>query len=102
MGGNKLDCTYNDEVILKLKEIYRQEFPKYIYIADSKLLTEPNFISLTEGDQPIRFISRIPENFSKKIAEKIRARAFEEDNWVSLGYCCNYPNDSEFVTIQAC
>jgi len=95
MDGNKADCTYNNEVILKLKEIYGQEFSKYIYIADSKLLTEPNFISLTEGDWPIRFISRIPENFSKKIAEKIRARAFEEDNWVSLGHCCNYPNDSE-------
>ncbi|WP_319580361.1 IS1634 family transposase [uncultured Methanospirillum sp.] len=95
MDGNKADCTYNDEVILKLKDIYGHEFSKYIYIADSKLLTGPNFRSLTEGNKPIRFISRIPENFSKKIAEKIRMRALEEDNWVTLGHCCNYPNESE-------
>jgi len=92
LDGNKADCTYNNEVILKLKEIYGPEFSKYIYVADSKLLTEPNFNSLTQGDHPIRFISRIPENFCKKISEKIRARAFEEDNWVSLGHCCNYPH----------
>jgi len=35
MDGNKADCTYNNEVILKLKEIYGPEFSKYIYIADS-------------------------------------------------------------------
>ena len=92
LDGNKADCTYNNEVILKLKGIYGPELSKYIYVADSKLLTEPNFNSLTEGDHPVRFISRIPENFSKKIAEKIRARAFEEDKWVDLGHCCNYPN----------
>jgi len=89
LDGNKADCTYNNEVILKLREIYGPEFSKYIYIADSKLLTEPNFNSLTEGDSPIRFISRIPENFSKKIAEKVRAKAFAEDTWVFLGHCCN-------------
>ena len=44
LDGNKADCTYNNEVILRLKEIYGPEFSKYIYIADSKLLTEPNFI----------------------------------------------------------
>lgn len=95
MDGNKADCTYNNEVILKLREIYGPEFSKYIYIADSKLLTEPNFTSLTQGVTPIRFISRIPENFCKKIAEKVRERAFEEDNWVSLGHCCNHPNAAE-------
>jgi transposase len=95
LDGNKADCTYNNEVILKLKEIYGPEFSKYIYIADSKLLTEPNFNSLTQGDSPIRFISRIPENFSKKIAEKVRAKAFEEDNWVFLGHCCNHPSAKE-------
>lgn len=95
LDGNKADCTYNNEVILKLKDISGPEFSKYIYIADSKLLTETNFNSLTQGDHPIRFISRIPENFSKKIAEKIRARAFEEDTWLSLGHCCNYPYKPE-------
>lgn len=95
LDGNKADCTYNNEVILKLREIYGPEFSKYIYIADSKLLTEANFISLTQGVNPIRFISRIPENFCKKIAEKVRARAFEEDNWISLGHCCNHPNTVE-------
>jgi len=95
MDGNKADCTYNNEVILKLKEIYGLEFSKYIYIADSKLLTEANFTSLTQGVNPVRFISRIPENFYKKLAEKVRARAFDEDNWVSLGHCCNHPNSLE-------
>jgi len=95
LDGNKADCTYNDEVIRALKKIYGSDFSKYIYIADSKLLTEPNFKSLTEGDHPIQFISKIPENFSKKISEKIRIRAFNEDNWVSLGHCCNHPDDSK-------
>lgn len=104
LDGNKADCTYNNEVILRLKEIYGREFSKYIYIADSKLLTEPNFNSLTQGDHPIRFISRIPENFYKKIAEKIRDRAFEEDAWVSLGHCCTHPdpsNSSEYSVFTA-
>ncbi len=95
LDGNKADCTYNNEVILKLKEIYGPEFSKYIYIADSKLLTEPNFNALIQGPNPIRFISRIPENFSKKIAEKVRVRAFEEDNWIPLGHCCSHPNATD-------
>jgi len=33
LDGNKADCTYNNEVILKLKEIYGPDFSKYIYIA---------------------------------------------------------------------
>ncbi|MGV8108562.1 IS1634 family transposase [Methanospirillum sp.] len=99
LDGNKADCTYNNEVILRLKEIYGPEFSKYIYIADSKLLTKPNFDSFTQSVHPIRFISKIPENFHKKIAEKVRVQAFEEDRWVSLGHCCNHPdptNSSEY------
>ncbi|HWQ42507.1 MAG TPA: IS1634 family transposase [Desulfosporosinus sp.] len=91
LDGNKADCTYNNEVILKLKQIFGPDFTKYIYIADSKLLTQPNFELLTKGDHPIRFISRIPENFHKKIAEKIRVQAFAEDKWFHLGSCCDHP-----------
>ena len=69
LDGNKADCTYNNEVILKLKEIYGPEFSKYIYVADSKLLTEPNFTSLTQGASPIRFISRIPFPFRTLVSE---------------------------------
>ena len=97
LDGNMADCTYNNEVILELKRLFGAEFKKYTYIADSKLLTHPNFERLTEGEHPIRFISRIPENFYKKIVETIRIRAFAENSWVDLGPCCNHPNDGRSV-----
>ena len=53
IDGNKDDCTYNTEVILVLKRLFGVEFKNYTYIADSKLLTQPNFERLTEGEHPI-------------------------------------------------
>lgn len=93
LDGNTADCSYNYQVLDALRSIYSNEFKKYTYIADSKLLTEPNFKKLNDGDGLIRFIARIPENFHKKIAEKSRNEAYAQDNWVFLGSCCSYPDE---------
>ena len=91
LDGNTADCSYNNLVIDQLREIFGDGFKKYKYIADSKLLNKYNVEKLFKGSHPIQFISRIPENFHKKLAEKARNLAFAEDNWTYLGPCCSRP-----------
>jgi hypothetical protein len=91
LDGNTADCSYNNKVIDALRAIYGDEFKKYTYIADSKLLTKPNLEKLNDGGDSIRFISKIPENFHKKLAEKARIEAYSKDEWIKLGPCCPHP-----------
>lgn len=91
LDGNTADCSYNNLVVDELREIFGEGFKKYSYIADSKLLNKPNVEKLFKGPHPIRFISRIPENFHKKLAEKARTQAYTENKWAYQGPCCSHP-----------
>ena len=88
LDGNTADCDYNHQQLQILQEFYGPQFKQYVYIADSKLLNEPNLRVLTAGEEPISFISRIPESFHKKLAERMRTLAFTKDDWLHLGQCC--------------
>lgn len=91
LDGNTADCNYNHMMIKTLQEVYGDEFYRYTYIADSKMLNKKNLDLIFCEDKPVKIISRIPENFSGKLAEKIRILAYEKQEWKSLGICCEHP-----------
>lgn len=101
LNGNTADCDYNLQMIQTLHSVYGSEFKNYVYIADSKLLNEPNVLELIEGEQSIPFISRIPQNFHKKLCEKVKTRARNLNQWVSLGTCCNHTPDKDSPVYDA-
>jgi hypothetical protein len=72
-------------MVKKLHFIYVSEFNKYVYNGDSKPLNGPTILELSKGDQPIPFISRIPQNFHKKLCEKVKKIARDLNKWISLG-----------------
>jgi transposase len=91
LNGNTADCEYNHSMMKTLLEVFGEDFYKYTYIADSKLLTKKNVAFVYCNAKPLRIISRIPENFAKKLAENIRILAYERHEWQPLGICCEYP-----------
>ncbi|TFH50503.1 MAG: IS1634 family transposase [Methanothrix sp.] len=91
LDGNTADCEYNRMMIKTLQEIYGDEFYRYTYIADSKLLNKKNLELISCDAKPVKIISRIPENFAGKLVEKIRIKAYENPEWQDLGICCEHP-----------
>jgi transposase len=91
LDGNTADCKYNHMMIKTLQEVYGDEFYRYTYIADSKMLNKKNLDLVFCDDKPVKIITRIPENFAGKLAEKIRILAYEKQEWKSLGICCKHP-----------
>jgi transposase len=91
LDGNTADCKYNHMMIKTLQEVYGDEFYRYTYIADSKMLNKKNLDLVFRDDKPVKIISRIPENFAGKLAEQIRILAYEKQEWKSLGICCEHP-----------
>jgi transposase len=91
LDGNTADSEYNFAMIKILEEVYGDEFHRYTYIADSKLLNKKNLQLISRSDRPIKIISRIPENFFGKLAEEIRSLAYEKQEWQYLGICCEHP-----------
>ena len=101
LNGNTADCDYNHQMVKTLHSIYGPEFKKYVYIADSKLLNESNVLELIQGDHSIPFISRIPQNFHKKLCEKVKNKASKSNQWESLGTCCNQTPDKDSPAYDA-
>jgi len=91
LDGNTADCEYNFVMIKILKEVFGDKFHRYTYIADSKLLNKKNLELILCSDKPLKIISRIPENFAGKLAERIRNLAYEKQEWQPLGICCEHP-----------
>ena len=91
LDGNTADCEYNHMMIKTLREVYGDEFKRYTYIADSKLLNKKNLTLISRDAEPVKLISKIPENFSGKLAEKTRIKAYESQSWQYIGICCEQP-----------
>lgn len=85
MDGNTSDVEWNEKAIKLVKETFGKKLNEVTYIADSKLITMPNFKLLIEPENRIHFISRCPANFNKKTEKKLIKRAYEENNWISVG-----------------
>jgi len=95
LDGNYSDTTWNGTIISVLHEVLGPEFKKYIYVADSKCMTKTNYLALVECFIP--FVSRLPDNFCEKLSERMKRRAYKEDNWESLGTCCTSPSKDAAV-----
>jgi len=106
LDGNNSDTVWNATIIAVLHEVFGPEFSKHIYVADSKLMTKKNFLALMQGEFPIPFVSRLPENFCDKLSERMKHLAYRKDKWEYVGTCCNYPSKNAPVyyvsTIETC
>ncbi|MEW5784405.1 MAG: IS1634 family transposase [Bacillota bacterium] len=81
-SGNLSDKTWNFEYIEKLAATLTPEMlSKVVYVADSALVTEANLEKLKQYN--LKFISRLPGNFS--LEEELKDRAWEEDSFLELG-----------------
>ena len=81
-SGNVSDKSWNFEYIEKLASTLTPEVLKeVIYVADSALVTEANLKKLKEHN--LKFISRLPGNFS--LEEELKDRAWAENDFTELG-----------------
>jgi len=85
LDGNTADCAWNYEAVLSLQDVLGDKLQDKIYIADSKLVTAPNLILFSNPDKKLRFLSRCPDSFHKKLAEKVKQQAYTINNWVDIG-----------------
>lgn len=85
LDGNHTDCVWNGETIVTLRDVLGDRFDSLTYIADSKLINKKNLAVLNDPAHPVRFISRCPDSFATKIAEKVRQKAYFQGNWQLLG-----------------
>lgn len=84
--GNKTDIDFNNDALdfLKsLKENFDTSFT--IYVADCKAVNKKLFLSMNDKDEHTFFISLVPANFASKLQEKMKKKAYEENNWHKVG-----------------
>lgn len=84
LNGNTADCTWNHEAILSLQDLFGDRLEDKIYIADSKLVTMPNLILFGQRDKKLCFLSRCPDSFHKKLAQKVKRQAYEKNAWIDI------------------
>jgi transposase len=100
--GNTTDSTWNYNTIQELFSFMGESISDHIYVADSKFTTKKNFELINGLDHPLSFISRIPDNFFSKVAEKSKNEAFERDQWKDIGtYIDDITNESQLTEYQA-
>lgn len=83
LNGNTADCAWNEQAIVAVSELRKEKVREVVYIADAKLVTEPN-LRLMHQHQ-VRFISRVPDNFCAKLTARAKKAAYEADAWIDLG-----------------
>lgn len=101
LDGNFSDSVWNEMMISLLHEVYGPEFTKHTYIADSKVVNKKNILRLVQGDFPIPFISRLPQNFHSKLSETMKYKAYEQNKWDYLGTCCAHTPDTHAAVYYA-
>ena len=95
LDGNTADCQWNDEAIRTLATLLKDKTKDVVYIADAKLVTEPNLRLMHKHQLP--FISRVPDNFSSKLASRVKKEAYESNEWQDLG---SLKDDKKHATYQ--
>jgi len=90
MDGNTSDVTWNKEALELIKDIQKEfQTGNTIYVADCKLMTKKLFLKMTEDNNSILFISRVPDSFDIKLESRIREQAYQEGNWEDIGKISN-------------
>lgn len=85
LDGNTSDCIWNQETIVSLQELLGEALQDKVYIADSKAITRPNLLLFTQPGKPLYLLSRCPDHFHKKIAGKIKQKAYTQKKWLPIG-----------------
>jgi len=85
INGNTADTEWNKETFPNLEQLYGDQLADKIYIADSKAITLPNVLIYTKEGTKMFFLSRCPDNFCKKLADKVKQLAYTAGNWVDIG-----------------
>ena len=98
MNGNTSDIEWNQKALGLIKDLLGSKLDNTIYIADSKLINLPTLKILMDVNRPIRFISRCPDNFYKKVANQMITKAYEENKWREIGQVSNTKKASLYST----
>ena len=86
MNGNTSDVEWNEKALELVRQVYEGRLADSIYVADSKLVNMNLFRTLMNPKRPIRFVSRCPANFARKLEARTIARAYSDDAvWTDLG-----------------
>jgi hypothetical protein len=72
-----------------------------IFIADSKLVSKKSFKIIFDETNPLSFISRCPEIFCSRIAEKIVEEAYSLNRWEYVGPCCKNEESKRATKYEA-
>jgi len=88
LDGNTSDTVWLPDAICQFRNLFSEINSDSIFIADSKLVSKKNFGILFDEKNPFNFISRCPENFCSKIAEKTVDEAYSQNKWEYVGACC--------------
>jgi len=54
LDGNTADCEFNHQMVSNLQSVFGDEFTKYFYIADSKVLNEKNINRIYSNGKPVK------------------------------------------------
>jgi transposase len=88
LDGNMSDAVWNNNSIKELRKELGDNIDQVFYVADSKLVTQPNLDEVNKGTKPLKIISLVPASFHKKISSEIRKKAYEEGFFEDVGSCC--------------
>ena len=87
LDGNTSDVTWNKEALKLIKELQNKfkMIDNAIYVADCKLMTKKLFLKMTDDEDGVLFLSRVPASFDSKLESRIREKAYNEKNWDNVG-----------------
>ena len=94
LNGNTADCTWNGQVIGTLSDLLGERLKDIVYIADAKLVTEPNLRLLHQ--KGLSFISRVPDNFCAKLASQAKKDAYAANAWTAFGSMAEDKKQAEY------
>ena len=85
MDGNTADCLWDQETIVTLQVLLGDTLQDKVHTADSKAVTLPNLLHYAQPQKQLFLLSHCPDNFYKKIADKVKQQAYAQNNWVPIG-----------------
>ncbi|AKB37103.1 hypothetical protein MSSAC_2513 [Methanosarcina siciliae C2J] len=88
LDGNTADTVWLPDAMRHFRDLFGEMYSDSIFIADSKLVSKNNFGIFFDKTNPFNFISRCPEKFCSRIAEKTVEEAYLLDKWEYVGPCC--------------
>ena len=88
LDGNTSDTVWLPDAICHFRNLFGKMYSDSIFIADSKLVSKKSFKILFDETNPLSFISRCPEKFCSRIAEKTVEEAYSLNRWEYVGSCC--------------